>query len=54
MKKHGLGKRIAACAAALMLLSAAASAETTLHLTFVGDCTLGSEEATRVQEGSCP
>ena len=52
MKKHGLGKRIAACAAALMLLSAAASAETTLHLTFVGDCTLGSEEATRAQEGS--
>ena len=45
-------KRAAACIAAGLLLASSASAETTLHITFAGDCTLGSEEATRNQASS--
>ena len=45
-------KRAAACIAAGLLFASSASAETTLHITFAGDCTLGSEEAMRNQASS--
>ena len=38
-------KRAAVCALAALTLAASAAAETTLHITFAGDCTLGSEES---------
>ncbi len=44
--------RLAACALAASLALSSACAEVTLHLTFTGDCTLGSEEAKRKQETS--
>ena len=34
-------KRAAVCALAALTLAASAAAETTLHITFAGDCTLG-------------
>ena len=45
----GLFKRTAACLVGMALLFSTAAAETTLHFTFAGDCTLGSEEAKRKQ-----
>ena len=45
-------KRAAACIAAGLLFASSALAETTLHITFAGDCTLGSEEAMRNQASS--
>lgn len=42
----------AACLLALTLLFSTAAAETTLHFTFAGDCTLGCEEYLRKQETS--
>ena len=48
----GLFKRTAACLVGMALLFSTAAAETTLHFTFAGDCTLGSEEAKRKQATS--
>ena len=41
----GLFKRTAACLVGMALLFSTAAAETTLHFTFAGDCTLGMDQS---------